>query len=118
MNMVSPTHNATPSLENYRPYLSFLARVQILQRRCRQMIRESDIVQTTLTNAWRKRDQFRGTTEAQYKGWLRTILARTLTAVIKSPPGRHEVPFSVLQQAIEESSRQLTDFAASQSTPS
>src|SRR5262245_32006421 len=116
--MTSPTQTTSPSPENYLHYLSFLARIQVLERHCRGTIRESDVVQQTLTNAWRKREQFRGTTEAEFKGWLRTILARTLTAAINSPPRRREIPLSVLQRAIEESSRRLIDFAASQSSPS
>src|SRR5262245_6039554 len=65
------------SLEAYRPYLLVLARLQ-LEPRVQGLIDPSDAVQQTLLKAHQHRDQFRGTTEAERLGWLRTILARHL----------------------------------------
>ena len=63
--------------ERYREYLHLLARLN-LPRRLRGLLSASDLAHDTILKAHRKRDQFRGQTEAQYRGWLRSILANTL----------------------------------------
>jgi RNA polymerase sigma-70 factor (ECF subfamily) len=65
------------SLQAYGAYLLVLARLQ-LDPRFRGLIDPSDAVQQTLMKAHEHREQFRGTTEAERLGWLRTILARHL----------------------------------------
>jgi RNA polymerase sigma-70 factor, ECF subfamily len=63
--------------ERFRDYLMILARMH-LGASPRGKLDPSDVVQETLLEAHRKRDQFRGHTEAQMAGWLRKMLAFTL----------------------------------------
>jgi RNA polymerase sigma-70 factor (ECF subfamily) len=61
----------------YSAYLHLLARLN-LPRRLRRVLSASDVAHDTILKAHRKREQFRGQTEAQYRGWLRGILANAL----------------------------------------
>jgi RNA polymerase sigma-70 factor (ECF subfamily) len=105
-------------LERYRAYLGLLARAQ-LPAPLRAQVGSSDIVQQTLLQAHRKRDQFRGHSEAEYRAWLRAILARLLAdAARRSGPGQASQAQS-LQRALEESSQRLEQcLAAQDSSPS
>ena len=62
-------------LERFRDYLRLLARLQ-LGTSPTGRVDPSDIVQQTLMEAFEKRDQFRGNTQAEQAAWLRRILAR------------------------------------------
>lgn len=70
-------------LEDYRSYLYVLARMQV-PRKVRSKFDCSDIVQDTLARAHERRKQFRGRSEAELKGWLRTILANSLANALES----------------------------------
>jgi RNA polymerase sigma-70 factor (ECF subfamily) len=74
--------SAERPLEDYRDYLSWLARVQLSQR-LRTKLDASDIVQQAMLHAHAGRDQFRGATEAEWLSWLRTILANALAAAAR-----------------------------------
>jgi RNA polymerase sigma-70 factor (ECF subfamily) len=69
-------------LELYRNYLHLLARAQ-LGSRLRGMVNPSDLVQQTFLEACRDFDQFQGTTEAQWRTWLRRILTHNLATVVE-----------------------------------
>ncbi len=65
------------SLDRYRSYLRVLARMQ-LNRKLAAKMDASDVVQQTMLQAHRARDQFRGDSPAEMAAWLRQILARNL----------------------------------------
>jgi RNA polymerase sigma-70 factor (ECF subfamily) len=69
-------------LERYRAYLSLLARAQI-GRHLRSRVDDSDVVQETFLAAHRDFATFRGTTEAEFVGWLRNILAARLADLMR-----------------------------------
>lgn len=61
----------------YRGYLRFLADTK-LDRRLRQKIDPSDVVQETMLQAFRAWGDLRGESEGERLAWLRQILVRTL----------------------------------------
>jgi RNA polymerase sigma-70 factor (ECF subfamily) len=61
-------------LEQYRNYLSVLARVR-MNRQLQAKFDDSDVVQETMIQANREFHQFRGTTEAALTKWLRAIMS-------------------------------------------
>lgn len=69
-------------LTRHRPYLTLLARAH-LNRHLQARLDSSDIVQQTLLNAFSKRDQFRGWTEAELAAWLREILKHNLADALR-----------------------------------
>ena len=66
----------------YRNYLVLLARVHI-DTNLQAKADPSDLVQETCLMAARDFPQFRGETEAEFVAWLRRILVRTGTAMIR-----------------------------------
>jgi RNA polymerase sigma-70 factor (ECF subfamily) len=88
--------------ERYREYLRLLARLQ-LPKRLHRLLSASDVAQETIRKALKNREQFHGQTEAEYRGWLRRILANTIAdaAVVKAPD---------LLIALEQSSAQLENW--------
>jgi len=72
--MTRPTEEPGRPLEQFREYLSLLARLQVGPGPNGQ-VDPSDLVQQTLLKAHENRDQFRGTTDAERAAWLRAILA-------------------------------------------
>ena len=65
------------ALCGFRSCLRFLARVHLADD-LRGRLDPSDVVQETLARAVAAPDQFRGTTRAELRAWLRTILAAEL----------------------------------------
>ena len=65
------------SFERFRSYLQLLARMHLNQR-LRSKLDASDVVQQTMLQAHRARDQFRGRDSAAMAAWLRQILAHNL----------------------------------------
>jgi RNA polymerase sigma-70 factor (ECF subfamily) len=59
---------------DYEPYLRMLARIQ-LRRAFQAKVGASDMVQQAMLQAVQGFDGFRGSTEAELRGWLRQILA-------------------------------------------
>ena len=107
-------------LEQYRRYLQFLARTH-LSGRYQGKVDPSDIVQQSLLQAFAASDQFRGCSEAEKLAWLRKILVRNVTRLVrdlhlkKRDIGRE----LSIENEIENSSLRLGAFLAdSSSTPS
>ena len=67
-------------VENYREYLLFLAN-QDVEPSLKVKFAPSDAVQESMIRAQTHFDQFAGQTEAEFKGWLRTILSRDIQRV-------------------------------------
>jgi RNA polymerase sigma-70 factor (ECF subfamily) len=66
----------------YRQYLMLLARTQV-GRRLQGKADASDLVQEACLEAHRHMHQFRGTTEAEFAAWLRSILAGLVANLVR-----------------------------------
>lgn len=76
---------APPSPEEFRGYLTAVARMQVAARPwLAAKLDASDLVQQTLLQAHAARDQHRGTTPAEMGGWLRRILTHTLANALRA----------------------------------
>lgn len=64
-------------IESYRGYLLVLASLH-MGKQLRDKMEPADIVQQAMLDAHRAIDQFRGTTESEWKGWLRQILTNQI----------------------------------------
>lgn len=107
-------------LEQFRDYLHALARLQIGPQ-LRGHLEASDVVQSTLLDAHRKYQQFRGHSPAELRAWLSRALAHNLADEVRKllAAKRNVVRQHSLEQAAEESSCRLQAFlAAEQPTPS
>jgi RNA polymerase sigma-70 factor, ECF subfamily len=69
-------------LESYRNHLRLLARTGI-DASLRGKVDPSDLVQETLLKAHQHCDLFQGQTEAELIAWLRRILARNLSELVR-----------------------------------
>ena len=113
----APTGPPPRELEPYRDYLRLLARLH-LDPRLRGRADPSDLVQQTLLQAHAHRDQFRGRTEAEFKGWLRAILANQLAYAARRAGRRGEDRIRSFEAELEHSSQRLEAWlAADHSSP-
>lgn len=69
-------------LEQYRNYLTLLARLQI-GRRLQGKVDAADLIQETFLAAHRHFGRFRGTSEGELVRWLRQILASRLAKLVR-----------------------------------
>jgi RNA polymerase sigma-70 factor (ECF subfamily) len=118
--MDQPTGTPGVALEQYRPYLLLLARMQ-LGRQFQGKLDASDVVQQALLEAHRQRQQFHGGTTEQLLSWLRRILAGTLTDALRGlgRAKRDAARERSLEAALEQSAERLAAWvAAEQSSPS
>jgi RNA polymerase sigma-70 factor (ECF subfamily) len=108
-------------LERYRAYLAVLARVQI-GRRLQGKVDASDVVQEAFLGATRDFSQFRGTSEGEFRAWLRQILASLLANLVRHYQGTQRRDIRLerqLAQELDQSSQALDrGLAAPQSSPS
>ena len=107
-------------LERHRAYLMLLARARILPVNGRK-IDASDIVQQTLMDAFSKREQFRGSSEAELTAWLREILKHNLLDVLRREQcEKRDIRREQLLGATIDESMTRADgwLAAAQSSPS
>jgi RNA polymerase sigma-70 factor (ECF subfamily) len=108
------------ALGRFREYLLLLARLH-LGGQLWGKLDASDVVQQTLLEAYRKRGQFRGQSEAQMAAWLRQMLACNLADGIRAlgRAKRDVARERSLEAALDASSARLASWlAAEQSTPS
>lgn len=118
--MVSADDESVWKLERFRDYLRLLARLQV-DSRLQAKLDASDVVQQTLLQAHEHREQFRGQSEAELAGWLRTILANVLAAAIRrfAADARDLGKERSLQDSLAQSSARIESWlAAEQSSPS
>lgn len=110
-----PAHPFRP-LEEYHDYLRLLARLQV-DSRSRGRLDASDLVQQTLLTAHAKRDQFRGTTEAEFKAWLRAILARQMAGALRGLGRQPEDRAQSIERSLEHSSVRLEAWLVAEDPP-
>jgi RNA polymerase sigma-70 factor (subfamily 1) len=98
--------NGSPKFapERYHAYLRLLARLQ-LPKRLHRLLSASDMAQETILKAHKNRAQCRAGTHAEYRAWLRRILANTIAdaAGVKEPD---------VLQALELSSAHVENWVA------
>jgi RNA polymerase sigma-70 factor (ECF subfamily) len=118
--MDKPAESSGEALGRFREYLLLLARLH-LGDQLRGKLDASDVVQQTLLEAYRKKAQFRGQTEAELAAWLRQMLTCNLADALRAL-GRAKRDVSrerSLEAALEASSTRLAGWlAAEQSSPS
>lgn len=114
-----PVPEPSGEFESFRSYLHILAETQ-LQNRLKAKVDASDIVQQTMLRAHQARDQFRGSTDAEKAGWLRTILGNVLCGLMRDfSRQRRDISREKSIQAVEQSSIQLANLIpADSSSPS
>lgn len=107
--------------ETYRVYLDLLARVEIGQR-LQTKLDTADAVQETFLEAHRHFAMFRGTSEPEFVGWLRSILAAKVANLVRhylGTQGRDIRREQNLQINLDQSSRLLDrGLLAAGSSPS
>ena len=85
-------------LEPFRPYLQALARIRLLDGPPAK-VEVSDVVQQTMLQAFAKLAQFRGKTEAEWKAWLRQILANVIAGAFRKLPDTESIRAELDQSA-------------------
>lgn len=111
------TPNSSTDLNRFRSFLRLLAEIE-LGPRLRVKEDASDIVQQSLLEAHRDLPAYRGQTEAELVGWLKTILARNLLNAARHYRTqkcdlRRE---QSLAERLEQSSARIDGFLASDQT--
>ena len=118
--MNQPYHADHQTLDQFRSYLYLMARAH-LGPRMQQQVDASDLVQQTLMDAYARRGQFRGESDAERGAWLRQILAHNLKDALRH---HHRAKRDISRQqslevGIDESfGRAQSWLEAKQSTPS
>jgi len=118
--MKATAESSERQLGEYREYLCVLARLQ-LGGRLRRKLDASDLVQQTILKAHASRTQFRGGTEAEWRRWLRTILANELITAAREfeTAARDLRRERSLEDELDRSSARLEGLlVADQSSPS
>lgn len=108
------------AFEKFRPYLRLLAQTN-LGEVLKKKVDASDVVQQTLLQAHRDRDDFRGENEAQFAAWLKQILRNRILDMNRHWHGqKRDVSRDAdLARHIDDSFQCVDDWlAASQTSPS
>lgn len=108
-------------LARYTEYLTLLARVEV-GRRLQGKLDPADLVQDVFLDAHRYFPAFRGTTEPEFAGWLRQILAGVLANTLRRYLGTKARDLRLeqdMQAAVDQSSILLAEqLAAPNTSPS
>jgi RNA polymerase sigma-70 factor (ECF subfamily) len=108
-------------LEQYRSYLTLLVRAQI-GRGLQSKVDPADLIQDTFLEVHRTFAAFRGSTEGEFVGWLRQILASHLAMLVRRYYGSQRRDIRLERQLaleLDESSRVLDEaLAAPHTSPS
>ncbi len=108
-------------LEQYRAYLTLLARVQI-GRRLQGKVDPADLVQEAFLEAAGHFAQFRGESEPEFAAWLRQILVTCLAHLVRRYFGTQARDIRLermLEDELDQSSRAIDrGLIAEQSSPS
>ena len=107
-------------LEDYRNYLTLLAKLQI-DRRVQGKVDAADLVQETFVEAHRRFDAFRGHSEGELMSWLRKILLSKFMMLLRRFYGTGRRDLRLEQQLdaeLEQSSQMVRALAQSHSSPS
>jgi RNA polymerase sigma-70 factor (ECF subfamily) len=118
--MPSEHDESAEQLDRYRHYLALLARLQ-LDPRLAGKVDLSGVVQQTLWEAHRARQEFRNGSGSHLAAWLRQILAHNLADEVRKfqAAARDPARERSLQEALDASSSRLDSWlAAKQSSPS
>jgi RNA polymerase sigma-70 factor (ECF subfamily) len=113
----TPTRTDERPVGEYREYLLLLARIQ-LGTRFRGKLDASDVVQLTILHSHAHREQFRGTTEAEWLAWLRAILANTIAGTVRefATAGRDLGRERSLETELERSAARLESLLVADQT--
>jgi RNA polymerase sigma-70 factor (ECF subfamily) len=113
------TASADRLLGLYRNYLCLLARTGI-DASLRGKADPSDVVQEALFKASQHFGQFQGTNQTELAAWLRQILARCLTDLVRRYRGRSRTVGRErsLEQILDRSSQVLAGLRATDDSPS
>lgn len=109
-----------PNIERYRDYLRVIADMQ-LGPRMRAKEDVSDVVQATMLQAHAAESEFRGSTEAELKAWLKTILSNTLVNLAKKYKAKKRdfrLERSIDQSLQDSAMRIVGELSASKTSPS
>ena len=111
--------SAVPDLEQFRSYLMLLADLQ-LNPRLRVKEDASDIVQQAMLEAHRDFHSYCGQTDAELRGWLKTILTNNLISLARRYAAqKHDIVREVSLNWFEQSSlRFQQQLVVDQSSPS
>ncbi len=115
-----PPASYSPQIEVWRDYLRLMARLQ-LSPALKGKLDASDIAQQTILMAHSRRSQYRGATEAEWLGWLRSILSNILASSVReySTEARDIAKERSLEDEINRSSARLERMLVSdRSSPS
>lgn len=115
--MKNMTEKPQPDLEQFRSQLQLLAEIG-LNPRLRVKEDVSDIVQQTMLEAHQDLPAFRGNSEAELLGWLKTILARNIWNMARRyrSQNRDVNRERSVEDQLEQSSARIEHFLASEQT--
>src|SRR5438309_10795938 len=103
------------AVEQFRKYLLLLAHAH-LGRQLSHKLEASDVVQQTLLDAHRQRQQFRGRTAGEMAAWLRRMLACNLADALRalSRGKRNVARERSLETELEQSSARVQAWLAAE----